>query len=126
MANKAEWADIDAIRDYINRFEGELRKTAAGAKVVEDFRVWYGQLNIIDQTMRVVERVSEAKWYREQANRILGKAVLDPSTYPASDAPPAATDPTPKAPLIPTWLKVAGVVLGGIGLYKLFSAHEEE
>lgn len=121
----ADWADIDAIRDYLNRNEGELRKKPAGAKVVDDFRRWYADLNIVDRTMRVNERVSEAKWYRDRANVIMGQPVLDPSTYPTSDAPPAQYDPTPKPPLLPLWFKVVlGVGAAGL-VYHFFSSDEE-
>lgn len=130
---RLEWDSIEAIRDYMNRYEGELRKTPKGTRLITDFRKWYSNLNIIDETISTSKRLAEAKWYRNQANGIL-KMQLPPDWKPVDveaatgvgHVEPAESDPTPKDPLIPTWAKVAGGVVLGLFVWSLWSGITEE
>lgn len=111
--------NIDAIRDYLNRREGELRLKPGGGTVVDNFRTWYRNLSDIDILIHPNKSVGEAKWYRDQANRILGEPDLSEEGWVPADAVaaaetvPPASDPTPKRPLLSGWTK-AGLAAGGV------------
>jgi hypothetical protein len=125
----ASWADVDAIRDYMNRHEAQLRAVKEGPELLEKFRVWYLSKNELDQLFRTDTAVSEAKWYRDRANQLMGMPNL--AGWDAGDSeaaakiPPAAKDPTPPPPTwferIPWWVKASGIGLLALGVWHMFS-----
>lgn len=121
--------DVDAIRDYLNRNEGDLRKTAEGGKVVDEFRIWYRALGTTDWLFRADNVVGEAKWYRNEANRILGKSLpegqVSADAHRAGETPPPPTNPTPRPSLVPWWVKV-GLIAGGVTLGALWWMKDED
>lgn len=107
--------DVDAIRDYLSRKEPDLRKVQGGQVIVDNFRRWYASLNVVDRTVSLQRTVGEAKWYRNEANRLLGEQHqwIPIDADKESEAPTAEKDPTPKPPWLPDWVK-GGLLAGGI------------
>jgi hypothetical protein len=112
--------DIDAITQYIANAQAEAQKYPAAIKVINDYSTWLSNLSWYTRNFDSAKALSEAKYYRDQLNSILGRKA--PADWVPADAalsleiPTAKKDPTPKPPLIPTSVKVAIGVGGGATL----------
>lgn len=118
--------DIDAITEYMENAVQEAQKFPAAIKVIDDYRQWRTQLSWWKLNFSTDTAFSEAKYYRDKLNEILGRK-LPATTFPADAATQAATTPPKTDPLttpfIPTSYKVAfaagaGVVVSLIVLKK--------
>ena len=108
--------DIDAIRDYLTvESKAALERSAAGRALLAKFATWYASVSRWDLFVAPNEKVGEAKWYRNEANRLLKRAlpqgwISADSTSAIVTAPPTS-DPTPTGSVLP-WVPLA--IGGGV------------
>lgn len=111
VATESQNDDIDAITRYMADAQVEARTYPEAVKTIADYSTWLSQLGWYTKHFEAARALSEAKYYRDRLNSILGRQL--PEDWAPADAvgamvtPAVTKDPTPVAPLIPTVYKAA-------------------
>ena len=112
VATESQNDDIDAITRYMAEAQVEAKTYPEAVKTIADYSKWLSQLGWYTKHFEAARALSEAKYYRDRLNSILGRKL--PEDWVAADAvgamvtPAVTKDPTPVKPLIPTPYKIAG------------------
>jgi hypothetical protein len=112
VATESQNDDIDAITRYMADAQIEAKAYPEAVKTIADYSTWLSQLGWYTKHFEAARALSEAKYYRDRLNTILGRKL--PEDWASADAvgamvtPAVTKDPTPVAPLIPTAYKIAG------------------
>lgn len=108
--------DIEAITAYIATLRGDAEYNPAALNVYNDYSTWVSNLAWYRKQFDKPAVLSEAKYYRDRLNSILGRTLptaIIADTEASIKNPAAKSDPTPRPPLIPTQYKIAAAAGGG-------------